>query len=300
MRDWRNVRRWNDASRPWSCAARVLPRFACLALAALCVAAAGAACNDGRSLAPRCEAPPCQPVALGDDAAGGGDLPDDAGGPEADANTRDVIALDVGIAEDASDADVECVPECGRRECGDDGCGGVCGVCVDGWSCVRGACEPPPAVDVSPAGLTCEELIGCFEECQFEACFEECFFSGSVDAQRQYEAVVTCISERCEDVAGDPEALSDCQFEECGAEIATCLGVESVGEGSCDDIIECMLDCTTESCVQDCFFVGDVDARESVVAFFECAQDPCFEFGFGPDFFACGEEFCADTLDACE
>ncbi|MFO0630836.1 MAG: lysyl oxidase family protein [Polyangiales bacterium] len=33
-----------------------------------------------------------------------------------------------------------CVPHCNRRSCGDDGCGGSCGTCVGGQTCVEGAC----------------------------------------------------------------------------------------------------------------------------------------------------------------
>jgi len=35
-----------------------------------------------------------------------------------------------------------CVPACGAAECGDDGCGGSCGMCADGMSCEMGACTP--------------------------------------------------------------------------------------------------------------------------------------------------------------
>ena len=30
----------------------------------------------------------------------------------------------------------DCVPQCSRKACGDDGCGGVCGNCIDGTSCM--------------------------------------------------------------------------------------------------------------------------------------------------------------------
>ena len=35
----------------------------------------------------------------------------------------------------------ECVPKCAGKECGADGCGGLCGVCTSGWSCELGACK---------------------------------------------------------------------------------------------------------------------------------------------------------------
>lgn len=36
-----------------------------------------------------------------------------------------------------------CVPQCGGKQCGDDGCGGTCGACGDGLTCVAGACTAP-------------------------------------------------------------------------------------------------------------------------------------------------------------
>lgn len=40
-----------------------------------------------------------------------------------------------------------CMPDCalgaaGTKECGDDGCGGQCGVCPEGWACSSGLCAP--------------------------------------------------------------------------------------------------------------------------------------------------------------
>ncbi|MBT9554478.1 MAG: hypothetical protein IV100_00560, partial [Myxococcales bacterium] len=40
---------------------------------------------------------------------------------------------------------VECFPFCiDGNECGDDGCGGVCGICPPGWPCNVGTCVPTP------------------------------------------------------------------------------------------------------------------------------------------------------------
>ena len=35
-----------------------------------------------------------------------------------------------------------CVPNCTGKQCGDDGCGGLCGSCPGGWPCQANACEP--------------------------------------------------------------------------------------------------------------------------------------------------------------
>jgi len=38
----------------------------------------------------------------------------------------------------------ECVPLCDGKDCGDDGCGDVCGTCGDDLECVEGVCVTPP------------------------------------------------------------------------------------------------------------------------------------------------------------
>ena len=59
----------------------------------------------------------------------------------------DTVQPDTDTAQ--PDTDTSCTPDCGDKQCGDNGCGGTCGACDDGWTCVLGTCEqngPPPAV----------------------------------------------------------------------------------------------------------------------------------------------------------
>ncbi|MEC9072628.1 MAG: agmatine deiminase family protein [Myxococcota bacterium] len=44
----------------------------------------------------------------------------------------------------------QCTPACGGRVCGEDGCGGSCGACLDGTTCSNGQCVP---VDAVPGGV---------------------------------------------------------------------------------------------------------------------------------------------------
>ena len=46
--------------------------------------------------------------------------------------------------------DLACAPDCGERTCGDDGCGGSCGVCEDPAVCEAGACQRPGETCASP------------------------------------------------------------------------------------------------------------------------------------------------------
>ena len=43
-----------------------------------------------------------------------------------------------------------CLGSCVGRDCGDDGCGGTCGTCDSGDSCVAGACVPPAGDVIEP------------------------------------------------------------------------------------------------------------------------------------------------------
>ena len=55
-----------------------------------------------------------------------------------------------GFVEGTGNTCVEggvCVPQCGANVCGDDGCGGSCGVCGAGTSCDGGQCVPGGAPD---------------------------------------------------------------------------------------------------------------------------------------------------------
>ncbi len=66
--------------------------------------------------------------------------------------------LDVKVVENG------CVPQCDGQYCGgDDGCGGDCGTCEEGFACVDSKCQPDPCV---PA---CEG-----KECGDDGCGGEC------------------------------------------------------------------------------------------------------------------------------
>ena len=48
------------------------------------------------------------------------------------------------LVEDQCEEPEECIPECGDKECGGDGCGGICGECGAGEACSdKGSCEEP-------------------------------------------------------------------------------------------------------------------------------------------------------------
>ena len=57
----------------------------------------------------------------------------------------DVPGLDLEVPTDVEvdgDVDFGCSPDCFEKECGDDGCGGACGLCGESGFCEAGACGP--------------------------------------------------------------------------------------------------------------------------------------------------------------
>lgn len=83
--------------------------------------------------------------------ADGGALTQDSG-VKGDA----VAATDSAVA--STDA---CAPTCANKQCGENGCGGVCGSCATGWACVEGGqCLELAAPDLCKA-VTCDANAYC-------------------------------------------------------------------------------------------------------------------------------------------
>ncbi len=116
-----------------------------------------------------------------------------------------------------------CVPDCEGKECGEDGCGELCGVCAEGEDCEDFICEPGPCVP------DCED-----KECGDDGCGEPC---GSCDE-----------GESCQDFACEPgPCIPDCDGKECGD--------DGCGEpcGVCDEGEDCeVFTCEPGPCVPDC------------------------------------------------
>ena len=75
------------------------------------------------------------------DAADMGSVPSDSGAGM-DAADMTLPPMDSGTTADATEADAGCTPACTGRSCGDDGCGGSCGVCANSTCNASGMCEP--------------------------------------------------------------------------------------------------------------------------------------------------------------
>ena len=121
--------------------------------------------------------------------------------------------------EACSGCEPNCMTDFGfPKECGDDGCGGSCGECMDNEECSnQGLCE---AVQ---QGMTCSEILQCANGCGGDwNCIMDCYGEGSTEGQQLYWALMQCGI----DVCGLPPAM-DCLQQafvfNCSTEFFACL-----------------------------------------------------------------------------
>ena len=87
------------------------------------------------------------------------------------------VAPDTLNSDGASDGPI-CVPACEEVECGDDGCGGVCGTCAGEAVCVAGACCAPQCENMACGDDSCGGLCGLCAET--DTCEDGVCVSGQV------------------------------------------------------------------------------------------------------------------------
>ena len=87
---------------------------------------------------------------------------------DAIAGSDSVVLAEVKPADGPGAGDGACKPGCEGKECGDDGCGGSCGECVEGVTCCEGVCCTPDC-----EGKTCGD-DGCGGSCGEWAEVEGC------------------------------------------------------------------------------------------------------------------------------
>ena len=238
----------------------------------------------------------------------------------ADHRTGTINCSDCAINEQCFDAtgQCECVPNCDGKECGDDGCGGVCGHCSDDdLTCQNGTCGCDPALeccsdgDCSDPNFTCQSgHCGCdpaLECCSDGDCSDpdqtchggycacdptlECCSDGDCSDPDQ-----TCQDGTC----GCDPALECCSDDQCSDPDQTCQG----GTCGCDPALECCSDdqCSdpTQSCQDgtcacdpalECCSNDQCSAPNQICQGGTCACDPTLE--------CCIDEECSDE-EKCE
>ncbi len=124
------------------------------------------------------------------------------------------------------DCDAPCIRNCDGKTCGDDGCGGNCGICSYGQ-----ACSPSGVCQVLPPPSTCTDVAQCGNGA-LECLNGHCVYPASV-CQPSCGANEVCIDMRC--VTSQPS----CNGVYCGAgqkcvnNTCTCAITGSCGRGGC-------------------------------------------------------------------
>ena len=135
-------------------------------------------------------------------------------------------------------ASATCTPTCGRKQCGDDGCGGSCGGCAGGQHCTSGTCCTPEAPTVTcagrcgtatsvktcrqpvacscPTGQQCLDNGSCATLCTLTADCPNCFSCrASTEGAKYCLAGTFCSSQTCTSTAECPVGQY-CQVTDCG------------------------------------------------------------------------------------
>lgn len=209
--------------------------------------------------------------------------PTDTGSPKVDGSSPDATAILDASAEtidvlDPQDAppevpgggDVEpdlCSPSCEGFQCGDDGCGGSCGLCADGLDCVSNLCVAPPCVpDCADAqcgddgcggscgacqegssciGITC--VADCVPACEGKQC-------GPDGCGGNCEPNICAIGFACADGQCTQDCSPSCTGKVCGdngcgGSCGACADTEACVAGQCEG--PCVPDCVDKTCGAD-------------------------------------------------
>ena len=257
------------------------------------------------------------------------DLPDDPDLEDAlDADTPDPVEIVPEVeVPDVQKPDNSCNPQCGAKECGSDGCDGVCGYCAYGFVCdPDGNC----VADICPKQCTATvEGDEVDKDCGPDGCGGSCGYcvaEGMICGDDGFCYAGSCES-NCKNKVCGPDGCGGscgfCQFGELCDEDSNCVphpcGTVTY-KGKCDDnynLIQCIdlelqqtncktfpdkmcgwdenvgkYDCVPETeCEPDCTF-GDGTQKE-------CGPDGCWgSCGICPKGWGCGAGWCSPAEGA--
>ena len=150
-----------------------------------------------------------------------------------------------------TETDDRCISQCEGRQCGDDGCGGSCGVCDDGAACdpVAGICAYNCGNGILDDYETCDPQETCPTECDDGNVCTEDTLIGSLETcslQCDYAPITACVTgDRCCAPGCNGANDGDCE-PVCGNGIVegdeTCDGSEGLCPVVCDDGDPCTED----------------------------------------------------------
>jgi hypothetical protein len=199
-------------------------------------------------------------------------------------------------------ASTPCIPDCDGLQCGDNGCGGVCGTCANGRFCVDGSCVTCQPNCLSRqcgedgCGGSCgaceaDEVCGpdhfcearCTPDCAGKTCGEDgCGGTcGTCDG--------TCVAGRCETACAPNCAGKTCGPDGCGGTCGTCNG--ACVDGQCE---ACTPNCDGKTCGPDgCG--GSCGTCSGA-----CVDGQCEACTPACDGKTCGEDGCGGSCGTCD
>jgi len=154
------------------------------------------------------------------------------------------------VKEDETDTEI-CIPLCGNKECGADGCGGFCGSCEGIDACIDGfcmvTCEFENQTYLEGEGFVASDgcsVCLCLSTgtvgCNDDDCIEKCAPNCPLEKVGDGNCDLSCWNESCS-FDTSPQGIADCSCADLSME-EDCLGVCSqtpltplVGNGVCDD-----------------------------------------------------------------
>ena len=190
------------------------------------------------------------------------------------------VCSDNLVCEAGQCAEMICEPQCEDLECGDDGCGDTCGACDDTEVCVEGLCVDGP----------CESLCD-GKECGDDGCEGTC--GDCLDG-------MVCVEGQCTTICVPDCGTAECGDDGCGGSCGLCADGQLCENGAC--AAPCTPSCEAKTCGDDgcdgsCGECGDNQVCDIGVCVCkpDCDGKECGDDGCG---FTCGTcEYSAATCD---
>ncbi|MFO0751160.1 MAG: hypothetical protein U1F43_36630 [Myxococcota bacterium] len=211
-----------------------------------------------------------------------------------------------GTCED----NTSCTPQCGGRQCGDDGCGSTCGTCGLNKTCQNGICVNNQTCSCNGAECgedNCGNSCGTCSQtqtCQAGQCVDnggggdactdiiDCVFADTGCAQYTDDTQFQTCADTC---YGNGSATGQAEFDayvgcantcgnddlcfaaNCSDEQAACF-FDTAGTGSCFDILDCFDTCPANddgTCAFACYEASTSAAQAALLSVNNCLDAEC-------------------------
>jgi hypothetical protein len=205
-----------------------------------------------------------------------------------------------------------CTPSCDSKQCGSDGCGGVCGTCPEGTHCdPSNACSPgactPGQIRCDGNGVSVCVTAGEPKWSPATPCPEgtvckdgECNEPVQVCTPGQSQCVGDAVRVCSQDGTAWGSAVPCPQGQTCAQ--GSCVPKE---DKTCSDVLTCMLKSTCglpdAGCFTDCFAGVSQSVTQAAMAVYSCMFTACGKWGPGE---ACFQNQsitgCASSVNTCK